>query len=116
MRTKPIESRSTADRRRIAESTPIDTPRTIQIVAAPTNEEQRARRTLLYLAQHRDAADVGVTEARPPVLVARRDVLHVEPVLLVPRLVEAQAIPDQRKRLGRRVTFRRTAAPGLRRA
>ena len=99
MRTNPIAARSAAVRRLTAESTPIDTPRMSQMMAAPKNEQQRPRRPFLHLLEDGNLRVVRVTQSRPAELVAGEEVLDELPVLLVPRLIQAQAFPDERERL-----------------
>ncbi len=74
----------------------------IQIVAAPAiRSNVRGARSRTSL-EHGDASAVRVSEPWPAVLVAREEVLHEERVLLVPRLVETESLPDECQVLRRR--------------
>ncbi len=86
----------------MAEMTPIATPTIAQMMRGADREEQRPRQPLDELVPHRDPRVVGVAEPRPAVLVAGDEVLHEDPVLLVPGLVEPELLADLGDRLRRR--------------
>ena len=65
------------------------------------DQEQRPRQALRHEAEYGLVGDVGIAEPGPPVLVAPDKVSDEPPELLVPRLVEAEALPDECKGIRR---------------